>query len=433
MSKRALDVLFAALIAIAIALASPRARAAEDLTMERAVAIALQRNRDIIASRLDIEAAQIERIAAGLYWNPVLSYNMGNIVLGSGNPQGAGLSPGPFSELVHTIGISEVVDVWSKRGARIRAADLGVEQRRLFVEDALREIVYTVRLAFTDLVREQGHLELAKNMKARHDETVRLSRARVNAGEISDAEFQKIELEGLKYQNELIDAELEIDLARQRLAALLGLRSAAELPGQAVVADPALRPAPVLQPLVAKAMEQRPDLRAAQKGVAVADAHLAAARRDGYPDISVGAAFTHSEFTVSGDNGNSLGLSVALPLPVFDRNQGGIARSRLDRKRSDNDIARLDLIVQHEVAEAVRRVERSGTLLDVYEGGGMLSRADHALRVAETSYKAGAVSLLELLEAQRTFIETRMDYLKVQDDYRKAQVDVTHAVGEKTP
>jgi cobalt-zinc-cadmium efflux system outer membrane protein len=189
----------------------------------------------------------------------------------------------------------------------------------------------------------------------------------------------------------------------------------------------------VLQPLIAKAMEQRPDLRAAQKGVALADAHLVAARREGYPDISVGAAFTHSEFTVSGDNGNSLGLSVALPLPVFDRNQGGIARSRLDRKRSDNDIARLDLIVQHEVAEAVRRVERSGTLLDVYEGGGMLSRADHALRVAETSYKAGAVSLLELLEAQRTFIETRMDYLKVQDDYRKAQVDVTHAVGEKTP
>ena len=63
----------------------------------------------------------------------------------------------------------------------------------------------------------------------------------------------------------------------------------------------------------------------------------------------------------------------------------------------------------------------------------MLSRADNALRVAESSYKAGAVSLLELLEAQRTYIETRADYLKVQDDYRKAQIDVTHAVGEKTP
>ena len=77
-----------------------------------------------------IEAAQIERVAAGLYWNPVLSYNMGNIVLGSGNPQGTGLSPGAFSELVHTIGISEVVDVWSKRGARIRIGGLGILQVR---------------------------------------------------------------------------------------------------------------------------------------------------------------------------------------------------------------------------------------------------------------------------------------------------------------
>jgi len=63
----------------------------------------------------------------------------------------------------------------------------------------------------------------------------------------------------------------------------------------------------------------------------------------------------------------------------------------------------------------------------------MLSRADNALRVAESSYKAGAVSLLELLEAQRTYIETRVDYLKVQDDYRKAQVEVSHAVGERAP
>jgi outer membrane protein TolC len=62
----------------------------------------------------------------------------------------------------------------------------------------------------------------------------------------------------------------------------------------------------------------------------------------------------------------------------------------------------------------------------------MLSRADNALRVAESSYKAGAVSLLELLEAQRTYIETRAEYLKVLDDYRKAQIDVTHAVGERT-
>ena len=425
----------AGLVALAIGLgisAFCRSAQAEDLTMDRAVAMALQRNRAVIAARLDIEAAQVERIAAGVYWNPQFSYFVGNVVLGQGNTQGNTVNPGPLSQLVQTFGVSEVVDIWAKRSARVRAANVGIEHRSLLVEDALREIVYVVRGAFTDLIREEAELELSRTMKARYDETVRLSRARANAGEISQAELGKIELEGLRYQNALIDAELEIDLARQRLAGILGLRTEAELPGNAV---PDTRPrTPVaLGPLLARALEQRPDVRAAKKGLALSDAMIESAKREGYPDISIGVSYTHSEFTASGDNANSAGLSVSLPLPLFDHNQAGIARSRLERKRSDNDVMRLDLVVQHEVAEAVRKADRSGTLLDVYEGGGMLSRADNALRVAESSYKAGAVSLLELLEAQRTYIETRGEYLRVQDDYRKAQIDVTHAVGERAP
>lgn len=78
-------------------------------------------------------------------------------------------------------------------------------------------------------------------------------------------------------------------------------------------------------------------------------------------------------------------------------------------------------------------MERATAVLDVFEGGGMITRADRALRVAEASYKAGAVSLLELLEAQRTFTETRMQYLEAQDEYRKAQASLKHAVGERLP
>jgi cobalt-zinc-cadmium efflux system outer membrane protein len=402
-----------------------------DYSMDQAVAIALQRNRDVIAARLEIEAAQVDRIAAGLYWNPQLNYGMGNIVLPSGNDQGQGLSPGPFSQLVQTIGVSEVVDVWAKRNARIKVADLGIDQRRLVVEDALREIVYAVRGAFTDVLREQAEHELSAEMKKRYDETVRLSRARANAGEISEAELRKIELEGMKYDNALVDSQLELDLARERLSALLGLASAAQLDGPAVTQE-APRVPPVLGPLATKALQSRPDLLAARKGVVLADAQISAAQHEAYPDIAVGVSYTHSGFTVSGDNPNALGLTLSLPLPAFDRNQAGLARSRLERKRSDNDVVRLELLVGHEVAEAVRRVDRSGILLDTFEGG-MLSRAENALKVAESSYKAGAVSLLELLEAQRTYIETRAQYLKAKDDYRKAQVDVTHAVGAREP
>ncbi len=182
---------------------------------------------------------------------------------------------------------------------------------------------------------------------------------------------------------------------------------------------------------------------------------MAAARREVYPDFEVGANYNHSSFTVSGDNPNTLGLSLSLPLPIFDRNKAGIGRAELDVRRADNDKERLRLAVEHDVAEAVRKAARAQELLRIYEGdigagpvtpvpaplattathdvGGMLKRAEIALNVAEKSYKAGATTLLDLLEAQRTFLDTRAEYLRVLYDFHQAAIDVTHAVGEGTP
>lgn len=407
-----------------------RTARADDLTMENAVRIALERNRNVIAARLDIEAAQVDRIAAGVYWNPVFTYSIGNLVLGQGNTANNPPPSGPFSQTVQTFGISEVIDVWFKRSARIDAANAGIEWRKLRVEDALREIVFAVRGSFLDLVREQEESELARTMSARYAETVRLAKSRVAAGEISPSEGGKIELESLKYTNALIDAEMELDIARDRLARLMGLPSRSDLPGKAVIASSTRTP-PALQPLVQKALENRPDLRAARKGRSWADAMLTSSKREGFPDIAIGAGYTHSEFTASGDNANSLGFFVSLPIPLFDRNQAGVARARLEQTRADNETARVTIDVEHDVAEAVRRLERSDALLDIYEDGGMLTRADNALAVAEKSYKAGASSLLELLEAQRTYIDTRTQYLKAQDDWRQANVEVLHATGER--
>ncbi len=413
-----------------VAMARP-ARAEGTMTIDQAVAIAFQRNRDVLATKLDIEAAQIDKIAASVYPNPVFSYTVGNVVVGMGNPQDKGIDPSPLSQLVHTVGVSEIIDVWNKRGTRIRASERGIEQRRLVVEDALREIAYAVRGAFADATREQYEDDLAHTMKSRYDETIRVSGARFRAGEISEAEFRKIELEGFRYQNAVIDADTELDVSRQHLAALLGLGSAAELPGTPTMPNEARTP-PSVPALIARALQDRPDLRAATHGRELSAATLEQAKREAYPDISLGVAFTHSEFQVSGDNPNAVALTLSLPLPVFDRNQANIARSHNDASRFENDIARLVIQIRQEVAQSARRLERAETLLDMYEQGGMLDRAEKALRVAENSYKAGSISLLELLEAQRTYIDTRAQYLRAQHDYRQAVIDVAHATGKKS-
>ncbi|HEX3697504.1 MAG TPA: TolC family protein [Polyangia bacterium] len=415
--------------ALVLAGASP-ARAQQALTIDDAVTVALKQNRDVIAARLDIDAAQLDVVAARVYPNPQFEYSFGNIVLGNANAQGMNLHPGAFSQPVQNVGLSEIVDIWAKRSARVTAADRGVEHHRWLVEDALREIVYAVRSAFADVVREQSERALAHEVVSRYDQTVKISQARFRAGDISEAELRKIELEGLRYQNAVIDADLELDVARQHLAGLMGFGSAAPLPAELQPWDK--RQTFNLDALVTTAMSDRPDLHAAHAAHAAGEASLSSARREAFPDISVGANYTHSDFTVSGDNPNTLGLNLALPLPLFDRNQANIGRARLDIVRADNDTERLRLQVQRDVGEAVRRAQRAQALLAVFEGGGMIDRADGSLRVAEKSYKAGAISLLELLEAQRTFLDIRGQYLRALHDYRQSTIDVSHAVGERT-
>ena len=401
---------------------------AQGLTPDAAVSIALERNRDAIAARLDLKGAEVERLTAKLYPNPIVSYTMSNLVLGQANTQ-SGATPHAtfFDQTVHTVGVSEVIDIWAKRTTRMRAADRGIDRQRLLLEDALREIAYAVRAAFSDVLREQSEHILAKETQARYDETIRLTRARRAAGDISETELKKVELEGLRYQNAVIDADMELDLARQKLASLLAMDPTQGLPA-ALVEDTFSRGTLAADQLVQRALELRPDVKAVRAEHARADASVVQARREAFPDISLGLSYTHSNFTISGDNPNSLALSLSLPLPVFDRNQGLIARARLDILRADNDAQKIELQVRHEVADAVRRAARSAKLVQIFEGG-MLERADTALQVAEKSYKAGAVSLLELLEAQRTYLETRGSYLHALHDYRQANIDVIHAVG----
>ena len=407
-----------------------RAEAPGMLTAEAAVGLAMSRNRDVIGARLDLRAVEVERLTARLYPNPVLSYTIGNLVLGRGNDQQVGARPGFGDQTNHAVTVSEVIDIWAKRSARIRVADRSIEHQRLVLEDALREIAYDVRAAFSEVLREQSERSLASNAGARYDDTIRLTRARRAAGEISDTELKKVELEGLRYQNAIIDADTQLDLARQKLAVLLALRSVTELP-PALVEDDFARPALSTDQLVERALQLRPDWRAVRADRLRAEAAVSQARREAFPDLSLGLGYTHSNFTVSGDNANTLSMSASLPLPIFDRNQGNIAHAHVDVQRADNEAQRIELQVRHEVAEAVRRSARSAKLVGIYEGG-MLERADAALRVAEKSYKAGAVSLLELLEAQRTYLEVRGAYLRALHDYRQANIDVIHVVGGQT-
>jgi cobalt-zinc-cadmium efflux system outer membrane protein len=410
---------------------SEPARQVTTLTMDGAVQIAFRLNRDVVAARLDIEQAEYDKVAAGVYPNPVLNYQVGDLVLGRGNGQGRTppVRPGFFSQPVQSIGVSELIDIWAKRHQRMQAAQQGIRYRRALLEDVLREVAYAVRSAYAEVLRQRSELQFALEVRDRYQQTVQLSHARFSAGEISESEFRKVELEGLKYENAVIDEQTQRDLAVQSLSAVMGLGATDELPDifEAAEVAPLSR---TLTDLTSDAMKTRPDMRALAEGKRFASDILGAARREAYPDLTLGVSYTHSSFEVSGDNPNTLAVGISMPLPIFDRNQANIGRAQVDMKRFDNDRSRLNLQIQHEVAAAVRNLKRAETLLTLFGQGGMLERAETSLRVAEKSYKAGAVSLLEFLEAQRTFLEIHDEYLHAQYDQRRSEVDLMHALGK---
>ena len=167
------------------------------LTMEEAVAVALQRNREVIAAKLEIDAATLDVVAARVYPNPTFAYGLGNLVLGQSNPQvPLDVQAGFLGQTVQSFGVSEIVDVWAKRSAHVRAANEGVAHRRILVEDALRDIVFGVRSAFAEVVREQSERQLAHDFADRYSQTIRISQARFKAGDISEAELRKIRARG---------------------------------------------------------------------------------------------------------------------------------------------------------------------------------------------------------------------------------------------
>ncbi len=412
---------------VSLQLAAADLSAAPRLRQSDAEILALSRNRQLIAARLEVQEAMVAQVTARLWPNPELSYGLGNLVLGRGFDQDQGLRPTPLSQLQHGVQLSQQLDLFFKRAQRRKVADLGVLGARLRVEDAVRQVRHLVRAQFARVLREQDECGLATGMRRRYDRTVALCAKRLAAGEISAAEQDKIILEKLKYVNQEIDARTELQVARQELAALLAFESHAELALE-LDDEAAVPQSRDVDSLFALACAARPDLQAAQLARTQAQAAHIAAQREALPDPTLSVGYTRSYFQASGDNPHALGLSLSLPLPLFARNQDGRRAASVQLLQAEAALDALRLQIATEVRNAVGQVARARAMLDVYEGE-MLGRAEGAMTVAERSYRAGATNLLELLEAQRTYLETRASFLSTQYAWRKALLDVDFAVG----
>jgi cobalt-zinc-cadmium efflux system outer membrane protein len=389
------------------------------LTIDEAIAQMRAQSPDVVVAALKVRAAQGDLRTARELPNPTLSVGVGNFPLGKTNPPGLHVG----DTVVVQGGLSEEIVMWGKRPARIDHAANAVTSAEASRVDLDRTATFEVRRRFLEVLAAVEHRRLAQENLDRYRETVRVSEARARSGDISRNDFDKIALEQRGFEREVADADLD---RRQAVADLLPLIGA-----DADDIDPVGRlelppPPGDVDALVAQALDHRPDLHAAQADVAAAEAAATLARAEAWPNPTVGVGYTHSEFQVSGDLANSIGANLSIALPVASRNEGAIEHAEADALSAHAAERKLRLTIPQEVRSAVASYDSARARVERFEHG-FLDQAAKARKAAEVSYREGSVSLLELLEAERTYIQTQRDYLDALRDGHTAAYDVERA------
>jgi cobalt-zinc-cadmium efflux system outer membrane protein len=253
---------------------------------------------------------------------------------------------------------------------------------------------------------------------------VDVSEMRYKKGAISEDDYLKIDLQLLQFQNDLSQAQLAKVQALSDLRQLLGYESVSETYEVAGTFD--YNPLQVnLLDLQAKALQERPDLRAAQQGVTAANSQYALAKANGKRDVTAQVNYTH----VNGINTASFFGSIQLPL--FDRNQGEIARTQFAIAQSQNQEKAADGQVMTDVRDAYENLQTTDHIVQLYRSG-YLARAQKDRDISEYAYQRGAVSLIDFLDAERSYRATQLAYRQALAAWLLAVEQLRQAVGTRS-
>jgi cobalt-zinc-cadmium efflux system outer membrane protein len=338
-----------------------------------------------------------------------------------------------------TIGFYQEFEIGGKRSARIRSARLATQISQTDATDARRTLTLNLRQAFVAALQAKSDLQFARENLANYKRTVDLNREMLQQGEIARADFLRIQLQMLQFETDLDDATLELKTAKATLRGLLG---AANLPNDfEVEGDLKVQPFDKdLAELQQLALQNRPDLKSAETGrqKAAADVRLAVANR--WPDPTIGTSFLHTgnelpgpqwfePFYPKGSTSNAMGVGMAsIPLPIFNRNQGEIARAKSEELRADFLAQAAQSQVTQDVESAYAEFVSARDRLRLYEDM-YLGAARESMEIEDFSFHKGGASVLDFLDAERTYRATQLAYHQQLAAYLSALAQVQSAAG----
>ncbi|HKC95063.1 MAG TPA: TolC family protein [Nitrospira sp.] len=381
-------------------------------SLSEILALALERSPTLASATGVVKHSQGQQIAAGAYPNPSISVDAG---------WGAIRDPSTGVSIVErTVAVAQPLEWSGKREARQEAAAAGVAGANAGLDEAKLNLQTDVKVAFYQLLFSQRDVELAGQNLNMVEEVLRTVKLRVAAGEATSFDTMKATVEWQKAQKEVARARNALVVAKSRLNTL----SAGAL-GKQFSVEGDFHSATVefdQDRMVAHAFEQHPAIRRLTKIAEQAEHTVRLERESRVPNISVRGDY-HRE---AGNESITAGLTV--PLPLWYRQQGEIEMALGTKHRAEGERLRARNELEQAITQYTQEVRTAQDQLQVFETG-LLKQAEQTLTVARTSFRQGAASLLDLLDAQRVYRQTLLEYAQVRADLSIALVRLERAVG----
>jgi len=388
------------------------------LSLDEALALFLRQNLDLIITRFGIDFARGQQITARLFPNPVLSigtlsaYTQGQTMTRSGElfPQ-----------------LQQLFEMAGKRGYRIESAGFGAQSAEANFEDAVRQLSFMVKDAYYRVQLAQRRLALAEENRDRFARILEVNTIRFKKGYIAEVDLIRIRLQVVDFQSQVIQAVQDANAARADLRVLLVLSPTTEL--LLTTELDYHRVEPDIMVLRRVALDVRPDIRVKRltQSQRMADLKLAKAYR--YPDVTVGGGYA-VQGAQGPDNQQQVALNMGVPLPLFNRNQGGIMQAEVAAQAAEADLRKTLIQVENQVDIAYRNLLESRRLVEAYRAG-VLEDARLTLTIVERAYERGGATILDLLDAARTSRTIQQNYIEVLFSYQRNVFLLESAVGRE--
>jgi cobalt-zinc-cadmium efflux system outer membrane protein len=399
------------------------------VTIDEAIQLALQHNHNMLAARTTIQQSEADEKSANVRPNPSLFADWEYLPLGSPAHQNPDVYGGQSTaDYLHNnteadIGLSYLIERGKKRQHRLQAAKDITAQTRSLVADNERTLTFSVASLFVGAQLAQSTIELAEKDLASFRKTVELGELRYNKGAISEDDYLKIKLQLLQFETDYQQAQLAKIQALSDLRQLLGYESVA--PDYDVAGTFEYQPIQGnLEDFQLKALQSRPDLRAAQQGVIAARSQYEVQKTIAKPDVTVQANYSHVNAI------NAVTFYGSIPLPIFNRNQGQIEHTRIAITQAQEQEKAANGQTLTDVRDAYEALRVSDRVVQFYKSS-YLDVAQKDRDIAEYAYQRGAVSLLDFLDAERNYRTTQLAYRQALDSYLLAVEQLRQAVGTR--